>query len=340
MATGAAAFPVSDPHVLDLCAKHLARLNGDERHSYNGHLAGNPRGRFSEGWRFPAIETDAEPGFNQVTFVWRREMDEPPPQSVLLAGTFVALYERIALREIPGTIYWYTTLQIPLKTCHRYVFEVDGRIELDRVNPQTETDDDGRVWSRFFTEYTTKPLVLQPHERLILNRFVQHILPFRTQAAEEFLRAPGNPLPRDVYQLDQAVGVLNFIDKLLAREEAHNAPDYRICLREIERLLRARQPYNEPHLVTKDVFTQLYSEMQGFVPGWNTNVYGNPSHFLRMVRRHAFLGAFAHPKYGGNSMGLGWRFLEERFRDLQGKHVFDWRKALEKPLGTNEEYRG
>jgi hypothetical protein len=340
MATGAVVLPPDDSHTLDLCAKHLARLNTDLRHSYNGHLIGNSRARFSEGWRFPVIESDSQPGSNQVTFVWRREMDEARPDSVTLLGTFTAMYARVPLQEIPGSIYWHATLRIPKKTCHRYLFEVDGRLEQDRVNPQTEKDDDGRTWSRFFTEYATKPLVLQAHERLLLNRFVQHILPFRTQAAEEFLRAPGNPLPKSVHRLDQAVGVLNFIDKLLAREEAHNLPDYQICLREIERLLRLREPYFEPHLVPKPVFQQLYEEMKGSVPGWNTNVYGNPSHFLRMVRRHAFLGAFAHPKYGGNAMGLGWRFLEERFRDKQGNTVFDWRKALEKPLGTNEEYVG
>ncbi|QQP90703.1 gluconate 2-dehydrogenase subunit 3 family protein [Skermanella sp. TT6] len=329
-----------DDHVLDLCAKHLARLNSDLRHSYNGHLAGDPRGRFSEGWRFPAIESDRQREFNQVTFVWRREMDEPRPETVGLIGTFRALYDRIPLREIPDSLYWHVTLRVPKRTCHRYLFQVGGAYHQDRVNPQTETDGDGRVWSRFFTEETTRPLVLQPHERRILGRFVQHILPFRTDAAEEFLRSPGNPLPKDVYELDQAVGVVNFIDKVLAREERHNRIDYAICLREIERILRQRDPYSEPEKVSKDAFTKLYGEMWGQVPGWNTSVYGNPSHFLRMVRRHVFLGAFSHPKYGGNAMALGWRFLEQRFRDQAGNSVFDWRKAIEKPLGTNNEYVG
>ena len=333
-------LPQDDDHVLDLCAKHLARLNSDLRHSYNGHLAGESRGRFSEGWRFPAIESDPGHASNQVTFVWRREMDEARPNAVLLLGTFAPLYQRVPLREIPDSIYWYVTLRIPKQSCHRYLFEVDGRYEQDRVNPQTASDGGGQTWSRFFTEETTTPLFLQDHERSLLGRFVQHILPFRTRAAEEFLRSPGNPLPNSVYELDQAVGVVNFIDKTLAREEAHNGPDYRICLREIERLLRLRQPYVEPAEVPKAVFQQLYEEMKGHVPGWNTALYDNPSHFLRMVRRHVFLGAFSHPRHGGNAMALGWRFLEERFRDRQGRSVFDWRKAIEPPLGTNQEYVG
>jgi Gluconate 2-dehydrogenase subunit 3 len=330
----------NDDHVLDLCAKHLARLNSDRRHSYNGHLAATPRGRFSEGWRFPAIESDSQPGANQVTFVWRREMDEPPPASVLLIGTFAPLHERIALRTIPDSIYSYVRLRIPKKQCHRYLFEVDQRWEQDRVNPQTEQDEGGRTWSRFFTEYPTKPLVLQPHERALLSRFVRHILPFRTQAAEEFLRSPGNPLPRNVYELDQAIGVVNFIDKLLAREESHNQQDYHICLREIERVLRQREPYADPENVPDTTFEQLYKDMGSVPAGWNTSLYDNPSHFLRMVRRHVILGAFAHPKYGGNAMAVGWRFLEERFRDSAGNSVFNWRLAVERPLGTNDEYIG
>jgi hypothetical protein len=326
--------------VLDVCAKHLARLNADPRHSYNGHLAGSARARFSEGWRFPAIESDSQPGRNQVTFIWRRELEEQPPESVLLMGTFASLHERIPLRTIPDSIYSYVRLRLPKKACHRYMFDVDGRLEQDRINPQTESDEGGRTWSRFFTEYATKPLVLQPHERALLSRFVRHILPFRSRAAEEFLRSPGNPLPRNVYELDQAVGVVNFIDKVLAREEAHNRPDYRICLRQIERVLRLREPYSDPEQVSDKTFEQLYTEMAGIPPGWNTDAYGNPTHFLKMVRRHVILGAFAHPKYGGNALAIGWRFLEERYRDAAGNSAFNWRLALERPLGTNDDYIG
>ena len=140
--------------------------------------------------------------------------------------------------------------------------------------------------------------------------------------------------------LDQSVGVDKFIDKVLAREEAHNLVDYQICLREIERVLRLRDPFAEPHLTSKQIFAQLYEEMKGMVPGWNTAVYGSPSHFLRMVRRHAFLGAFAHPKYGGNAGAIGWRFLAERFRDPSGASAFGWEKAIEPPLGASTDYHG
>ena len=58
-----------------------------------------------------------------------------------------------------------------------------------------------------------------------------------------------------------------------------------------------------------------------------------------MVRRHAFLGAFAHPKYGGNAGAIGWRFLAERFRDPSGASAFGWEKAIEPPLGASTDYR-
>ena len=333
-----------DEHVLDLCTKHLARLDEARRHSHKGYLADDPRGRFSEGWRYPLIESDETDDTNRVTFVWRREMDEPRPQAVALCGTFAPLYARLPLREIPDSIYWYVTLRIGKRECHRYLFLVDGTWRTDRVNPQEEKDDSGDVWSRFFTERAIKPLTLQPHERALLGRFVQHILPFRSHAAEEFLRAPGGPLPTHIQVLDEAVGVVNFIDKVLAREERHNKIDYDLCLREIERLLRLRDSTRDPDKAGKGVFTQLYNEMmageEGEVPGWNRNVYRNPKHFLRMVRRHTFLGAFAHPKYGGNADAMGWRFLAETFRDPQNGNVFTWQRAIEPPLGSSPDYRG
>ena len=51
-------------------------------------------------------------------------------------------------------------------------------------------------------------------------------------------------------------------------------------------------------------------------------------------------GAFVHPKAGGNSGAAGWSYLEGRFTDAQGQTLFDWRRALEVPLGHNTDYRG
>jgi hypothetical protein len=59
-----------------------------------------------------------------------------------------------------------------------------------------------------------------------------------------------------------------------------------------------------------------------------------------MLRRHAYTGAFSHPKYGGNASALGWRYLADRFRDANGATLFDWERAIESPLGINTDYHG
>ena len=51
-------------------------------------------------------------------------------------------------------------------------------------------------------------------------------------------------------------------------------------------------------------------------------------------------GAFVHPRHGGNSGTAGWAYLESRFRDADDKTLFDWRQAMEAPLGRNTDYRG
>jgi hypothetical protein len=47
-----------------------------------------------------------------------------------------------------------------------------------------------------------------------------------------------------------------------------------------------------------------------------------------------------HPRHGGNSGTAGWAYLETRFRDKDDKTLFDWRQAMEAPLGRNTDYRG
>jgi hypothetical protein len=133
---------------------------------------------------------------------------------------------------------------------------------------------------------------------------------------------------------DQSVGVVNFIDKLLAKEENHHLIDYKICLDLINRLLRQRNPFIEPEKMSKEMYIELYNQMaSGTVPGWNYGRYGNPRYFLQLLRRHSYTGAFSHPKYGGNVGATGWAYLASRY-------PFQWQKALEPPLGINADYRG
>ncbi|MFO1002323.1 MAG: hypothetical protein U0936_18505 [Planctomycetaceae bacterium] len=78
--------------------------------------------------------------------------------------------------------------------------------------------------------------------------------------------------------------------------------------------MRQRDPAHDPGRASADLFEQIYKEMAaGSVNGWDTSDYGSPQYFLDLVRRHAFTGAFGHPKYGGNVSAAGWAYLQSHF---------------------------
>ncbi|MGE5568946.1 MAG: gluconate 2-dehydrogenase subunit 3 family protein [Rhodospirillales bacterium] len=345
-----------DIYVLNYATKQLARANVDERHNFGQFPQGDPRARICESWRFPVIEgyydpVDPEESYrwNEVTFVYRT-FDGTTPGSVSVLGTFAPLYQEISLRRVGDTPYFAVTVMVPKGEVHTYRYLVDGRQELDPINPQTAIADNGRVWSRFFTQGCTQRLSFEPWEMDILERLTDHILPFRTVEGRRFLDQYYQQLDRaakesqypGAYRFDESVSIANFIDKLVAREENHRLIDYKICLGIINRVLRVRNPFVEPRLMSKEMYIELYNQMaSGNVPGWDYGAYQNPRFFLQLLRRHAITGAFAHPKYGGNAGASGWAYLSERYRDPQtGATLFDWRRALEPPLGTNEQYRG
>jgi hypothetical protein len=285
--------------------------------------------------------------FNEVTFVYGLPWT-PSPSAVSLIGTFAPLYEAIPLRQIADSPYFTVTLKIPKGEVHTYKFLVDGEGVPDPINPQRVRLDNGREWSRFFTQLCSQPLSFERWELALLDRLTLHILPFRTEAGENFLqrfyfsadRQSKETQYAHAYRLDQPVGVVNFIDKLLAREEAHHLTDYKVCLRLIDRLLRRRNPYIEPSEMSRETFIELYDQLwSGSVAGWSYEEYGNPKFFVQLLRRHTFTGAFSHPKYGGNVGAAGWAYLEERFRS-NSNSLFDWRRVTEQPLGTDQFYRG
>jgi hypothetical protein len=342
-----------DQYVLNQCTKYLARDNPEPRHRY-GPDAGAESGRIAEAWRFPVVDGHREAGaeaasqaVNTVTFIY--EAGEPLPAEVAVIGSFANLYEPLPLRQVGDTLYFALTLLVPRGEAHIYQFLIDGAPRLDPVNPQRETLDNGRTWSRFFTQDCTIPLVLERWERQLVERLCAHILPFRTPTAENFLKRFYDGLDRQAqdnqyahaYRFDASVGVVNFIDKLLAREESHHQIDYRVCLDLINQVLRQRNPYLEPVRMSLNLYVELYQQMgSNNVPGWDYGRYGSPRYFLQLLRRHALTGAFAHPKYGGNAGAAAWAWLSERYRDDAGDTLFDWRRALEPPYGRNPAYRG
>lgn len=345
-----------DQYILNHCTKFLARDNTDFRHNFGQFPASDTRARICETWRFPIIDSyndgqDSEVNyrFNEVTFIYPAPLGALP-QEVGVLGTFGNLYEALPLRPITDTPYYGLTVVIPKGEVHTYKYLVDGQLQLDPVNAQRVSLDNGQIWSRFFTQLCTVPLSLERWEAELLDRLTDHILPFRTPDGENFLnrfydgldRQKQITVHRQAYRLDRSIGVVNFIDKLLAREESHHLIDYQICLELIDQILRNRDPVTEPSQMSRELFVELYAQMASdAVMDWDYGRYGSPRYFLQLLRRHTFTGAFSHPKYGGNAGAAGWAYLEERYRDPDtGKTLFDWRRSQEQPLGNDPNYRG
>ena len=325
-------------------------------YNYTGkYLAGKePGDAISEAWRFPLVLPYYAQGeadyhhFNEVTFIYIIPTGTQAPFQVALAGSFSGMQTPLILSRVESSKYFYISLKLPKGKLYTYKFLVNGQPVLDQVNPQMYKSPSGETFSRFFTDYCTQPLCFERWEMDIIERFATHILPFRTRDGQRFLdyyfyhldsAKKEYDLPR-AYRLDQTVGVTNFIDKLLAKEEGHRLIDYKICLDIIRRLFKTIFPLRTPREVPMQAYIDLYNQMgNGNVPGWDYMAYGSPSFFLQILRRHVFTGAFAHPKYGGNSEAAGWEYLHEQ-KLLDGNSLFNWKLAIEKPIGQNAEYLG
>lgn len=341
-----------DQYYLNHCTKYLSR----------GMVGPGPPGspanlnEIAEAWRFPIVAPrglTAGGQFtsetNEVTFIWDLTKGPALTDPPAVVGTFANLFEPVPLRRVlflgEDTNYYAVTIEVPYGEVHYYKFRVNGQFVVDPINPQQATRDNKAVWSRFFTYSTLRPVVFQDWELRLLYRLTEQILPFRTEAAENFLdrhyaSLSGNER-RTTYRLDESVGEVNYIDKLVAREELHHLADYKICLRLIDQLLRQRNPFLEPAEMSKEIYIDLYDQMAGGnVPGWDYGQYGNPRYFLEMLRRHVVTAAFSHPKHGGNVGAAGWAYLSERYTDQNRATLFDWRRAVEPPLGTNADYHG
>ena len=347
-----------DQYVLNHCTKYLARDSVDPRHDFGQYEDGDARAAVCEAWRFPIVDThwdgvsvETSFPFNDVTFVY--DGRRAAPGSVEVAGTFAPLHSPVPLRPLrfagQDTGLFATTLRIPKGQVHHYKLAVDGRYDLDPVNPQRMVLDNGAIWSRLFTEACSVPLELSRAERDLLSRLVQHLLPFRLDENRRLIRGVYESLDRAgrneefplAYQLDEEVGTVNYIDKIISRDEQQHAADYHICLRIIGEVIRSRFGGPDPAVAPPDMYADLYAQMESEnVTGWDYARYGSPRYFLLLLRRHAMTGAFVHPRHHGNSGAAGWMYLENRFSDQTGATLFDWRRALELPLGHNTDYRG
>jgi hypothetical protein len=330
--------PLDHIGALNLAAKYLARRPDA------------PLSDYAEPWRIPTVDADRSFRLNRVTFVWRAESGDDN-RTVSVVGSFDNLWDSTPLEPVlfdaHRTLYRAAVVLVSQGQVHTYKFLVDGQPVLDPINPQRTVLDNGIEWSRFFTQGCATPVSFETWELAILTRLTNEILPFTSPDAQRFMDLYYFTADRQVresafhqaFRLEQPIGAVNYIDKLVAGAERHRLIDYKICLRLIDGVLRSRFPTLSPAEVSKDAYQALYHQMAAdTVDGWDTAQYGSPNYFLQLLRRHTYTGAFSHPKYGGNAGAAGWAWLEDRFRGPSDASCFDWRRSIEPPLGASADY--
>jgi len=194
-----------DQYVLNHCTRYLARDDHGPRHDFGQFEPGDPRAQISEAWRYPIVDSyydgdsmETSYAFNSITFV--HDARRTPATDVAVTGSFTELHQPVALREVaflgePSGI-WALTVRVPKGQLHTYKLRIDGAWQIDPINPQVVTLDNGREWSRFFTEACQIPLTLARRERDLLGRIVSHLLPFRSGQNSKFIRGLYESLDR------------------------------------------------------------------------------------------------------------------------------------------------
>lgn len=296
-------------------------------------------------------EKSREKRYSRVTFVYSASLTNKKKQnSIYLIGNFDALYKKKKMHQVffdeSPTRFWAITLKLPTNHLYKYRFLVNNSFIIDPLNTLAKDSDNNIKWSLFFTDYYKTAVILEKWELEILQRLTAYILPFKTNEFTTFVNQQqsqfNNSTKTQISQLNYDVGCVNFIDKLIAKDEPQHIITYKICLKEIKRVLVMLNSFQEPKNMDDTFYQRIYQIMnkKDFTI-WNKDIYEDPSYFLKVLRRHIITATFSHPKHGGNTNALGWQFLDSVLSD--GKHEnagYDWQQAMEKPLGTNQEYIG
>lgn len=345
--------------IFNYCTKYLIRERSNES---------SDNDTVTEGWRFPLVMTVLHENipvgkYNEVTFIYQNRNDEEI-NSVEIIGSFLPLYQTMPLEPVlykgePSDLY-YLTLKLPVGNGYHYRYLLNGNPVLDPINPQRINLPNGKEWSFFFTDYYNSTTVFEEWELNLLHRLVEQITPFRSDESQNFINRFYQGLSQKekhlstIYKLDDSVGEVNYITNILAREERHHLLMYKTILPLIDQLLRKRNPYVESWKVPSITINELYEELANdeknrkdgiVIPGWDYSKFDNPTYFLKTFRRHCIIGAFCHPRYGGNIGCAGWDYVKDMFpiKDDKGQVVgdyFNWELAIEPPHGRSADYRG
>ena len=354
MAIPAVEIQKDDQYVLNHCTRFLARDGEEARHDFGQYEPGDPRARVCEAWRYPVVDSyfdgtsvEASYPFNAVTFVYdgRSAPARRPTSPSSARSPSCTRPSRCARSRFLGepSGVWAVTVRVPKGQVHTYKLRVDGAWLVDPLNPQVVELDNGRPWSRFFTEGCQIPLTFGRRERELLGRLASHLLPFRLPENATFIRGVYESLDRAsreqqfplAYRLDEEVGVVNYIDKVLARAERHYLDDYRTCLELIDgAAARALPRPRAEHAAARRDRRPLRRD--GDRPG------GRLGH--GPLRKPALLPAAAAPPRDDRRLRAPAPRRQLRHRRLGlpagPLPVRSGRRAIEAPLGASTDYRG
>jgi len=122
-------------------------------------------------------------------------------------------------------------------------------------------------------------------------------------------------IPADDFPSASQAGVVNYIDRQLARFYRPHRDAYRKGLKEAQNLSRER--YGQA-LQALTAGQQLEAAVQ---------MEKEQREFFAMVRRHTFEGYYGSPRHGGNRDAVSWQMLGLAEPPLLGRAQYDLRKA-------------
>jgi gluconate 2-dehydrogenase gamma chain len=122
-------------------------------------------------------------------------------------------------------------------------------------------------------------------------------------------------IPADEFPSASQAGVVNYIDRQLARFYRPQRDAYREGLKNAQELSRKR--FGQL-LETLKVEQQLLAVLQ---------MEKEQVKFFEMVRRHTFEGYYGSPRHGGNRDAVSWRMLGLAEPPLLGRAQYDLRRG-------------
>jgi len=122
-------------------------------------------------------------------------------------------------------------------------------------------------------------------------------------------------IPADDFPSASQAGVLNYIDRQLARAYQRHRDDYRDGLQRALELSRSRFRQDPAALTQKQ---QLE---------WVSAIEKGDRSFFEMVRRHTFEGYYGSPRHGGNLDAVSWKMLGLAEPPNLGRSQYDLSKG-------------